>query len=1662
MKTGEVIDERYKVLKKLGSGGMGDVYRVNDLNNNATLALKISPDKHIEKEFLTLSRFQHPNIVKVYDFGIYNKKLYFTMEYIPGKNIYELFEHTLLHAPAQYQSLYSIIIQISQALRLIHFHNLIHGDIKPTNILISDVKPLTAKLTDFGLIQHLKRAKAKGTLQYIAPELLTGKSADQRADFFSLGVTLYQILTHKMPFKGNDSISFLRAYRKDRVIQPKMLNPTMSLKLNNLILKLLQSEPEKRIKNIEELQQAIYQISDKTPKISLYTPPFIGRKREISLLKETLEKTVTGKGQVILIQSGDGIGKTRLVQEFKLYAQTKGFEIKETLETFLNLPEHKIIDSLIKESRLFPILIIIEDIRSEQSIKINLIKYLIRVVEHAPVFLIITLSGQKLTDNFKKEFQALKYLNIINLNPLNLRETEALMKSMLLTHDNIESLLKLIYENTGGNPFLIQKFTQCLVEDKCLEKIKEKWLLNERKLKTLRLPKDIKDFIQPSLKNLTKKELFLLKVASILEENFTLPIIQDIIPSASLIFDSFLQKGLITEKVPRQYSFAHKLIPKMLQEQMGPEDKKTLHKKIAELLEKRFNKKLDDVAPALTRHYLEAGNKPKAYEFALRTGNQAKKTHTKETVKCFELALTLADQIKKQDDKPVIYETLGSLYQTLSEYPKAIKNYENALSFTPEHRASPIYKKLGQIYATQRKYKKALGYFNKGLKISKDPKEKSQLLSSIAWIYACLKDFKSALSCSSRAIELAEEHPDDRNLSQIYNTVGAVYYKNGKLNQATKYYTKALQFAEKAHNKGIIESASYNLGLIYWKAGKRNKARNLYEKGLKIVEDKGDAFGIAQYHKTLGILERDNGDYKKALHHHKIALDIFRGIDRKQEIVGSYGDIAITYKKKGELDKVIQSYRSALSILKKIKDKPLIAQIHNNLGDFYQKKGNEKKAMQNFKQALHIKEEIGDLQGTAFASQSIGELLMSTNKPKDALEFLNKGLKIFKDKNMKKELSELYQTFAEAHILLSELDSAEEYCKKGVKLSTKINNQLVLGMLFRTMGIIRSRQRKLDESLSHFSKSTELLKQLGAKYELGKTFLTFGEEIFSIKERIGKKFWQEGLLEDILTKLKEAEEIFKSLNALRELERVKKLNKEIEKYSPLFLHPIPGEDKRLKTLYRMTQIVNSTLDLDELLSRIFDLTIEATGAQRGLILLQEDQKLKVKIARNMDRQSILDMTGFSQTIAEDVANKGELIITPDAKNDPRFKDRKSVAKFKLLSILCIPLRIKEDTIGAIYLDNRKKEGIFTPEDLNFLRSFANQSGVAIENAKLTTQLKQANELLQLENISIKKEVDYLREVVEEKYRFGKLIGKSKPMQRVYTTLKKIVECESPVVIEGETGTGKELVANIIHYNGPRKEKKFVTINSSAISENLIESELFGHKKGAFTGATEDKEGLFEIADTGSIFFDEIAELSPQVQAKLLRVLENGELRRVGSTKSKKVNVRMITATNKDLKKRVEEGKFRKDLYYRLNVMSIKMPPLREKRDDILLLANHFLKEVNKKQGKKIRGFTPRVFYFLQNYGWPGNMRELENVIERAVIIADGEKITERELPLLLTKQSYPTKESPIPHPLKDAEKSCILTALNATSWNKKKAAKILRISRPTLDRKIKKYNLQAV
>ncbi|OHB76718.1 MAG: hypothetical protein A2Z34_00815 [Planctomycetes bacterium RBG_16_59_8] len=493
-------------------------------------------------------------------------------------------------------------------------------------------------------------------------------------------------------------------------------------------------------------------------------------------------------------------------------------------------------------------------------------------------------------------------------------------------------------------------------------------------------------------------------------------------------------------------------------------------------------------------------------------------------------------------------------------------------------------------------------------------------------------------------------------------------------------------------------------------------------------------------------------------------------------------------------------------------------------------------------------------------------------------------------------------------------------------------------------------------------------------------------------------------------------------------------------------------DPRVNLLLETIIAAVKVQELDPFLNIVVDNIIAITKAERGILLLHDkgSGSLTIHVARDNQGSAVKNVSDFSRSIPQKAIATRKAIFQMDIGTDESDLPTPSMKFYQLRTVMCAPLCVGETLLGALYVDSRASVKEFAETDLAIFEAVSNNISLAIENVRARDELQRRNEGIRR---ALEEENKWLRSSFAKQ---SQIIGECREMKAVYETIRKVATTDATVTIFGESGTGKEAIAHVIHDLSGRSGKPFVVVDCASIPENLLESELFGHEKGAFTGAESQKKGKFERADGGTLFLDEIAELPVGLQVKLLRAIETGELNVVGAEKAVRVDVRIIAATNQNIEKLVAESKFRHDLYHRLNVISLNVPPLRNRGEDIVLLARHFLHLANTQNDRSVRGLTSEAEESIAKHPWPGNVRELKHKIEQAVILSGNEYLTSEDLGLAARKEKIASLEEA----RDEFEKQHVVNALAQSKYNVTRAAEILGITRQHLQNLMKKHQIE--
>lgn len=1655
-----LIDAKYRVLANLGSGSGGTVYKVKDKLTNDILALKLCSSKKFEKlnllksDFFTLRNLNHPNIVRVVDFKrTSDDKCHFTMEFIDGENIFNFFKKR-----KELDAIYPVLAQVLNGLSYIHNKGLVHSDIKPENILVSISKDdkatlkgnLEVKLLDFGLARGLTApADIRGTLSYIAPEVLQCGRGDRRSDLYSLGMVLYEILANRRIAYTLNKLPLV-----ERDIPDEFLA---------IVTKLIKKEPEKRYYSVGEVIEDLSQIYPSLPEIevkpSTLSSPTIGRERELFRLYELAEKAKT-EGQIVFISGERGIGKSRILQEFKFECQKKDIFV-----TYIRCGEREnrpfaLLKRIFEESQLpmrifttksslsgesakfkifeeasnqlrklskkhHPLTVLVDDIELADNLSIEFLAYFSYELNENGILFVGTFEDEKSLSPIFEKIKGEKFLIEMELKKLDLSQTIS-MVSYILSSKDLNNIGEWVYGKTGGNPLFIEQTVEHLLKSNILIKKIDGWHLEIERLEEIRPVLSIEDAIDVMLKNLEQDEIEFLKSAAIMGERFNIDVLHKFLgldePTFFTLLNRLRIKDIIREDAQSNYAFSHGWMRNILYAKI--DNREVLHKKVFSL--SKDDPQADNVS--LAYQSLKGGLREEAYDYLVKAGKEAKGNYANESaLKYFKEALNIKES-------STIYESIGDICSITGAYEEALRNYNFALKNKPD---SQIYLKIGRVYRNRGDLKNAISYFDKGLIESPLSKSHIEILNEKVWTYLQKSDFPKALKYCTEAKEKAEKFKDKPLLADIYHNMGEIAFRKNNYEEAEGYFRESIKIKKTFKDDYKIALSYNNLAILFWRKGDLKIAEKYYKISLGLMRKIGHIKMTAIANSNLGIIYRNMWEWDKAVDCYEKSCDIFKKIGDKKSLAIVYNNIASIYHYKTNWNKAIECYEKSLKIREELEDERSIAVVLNNLANVYIEIDEPDKAKRYIDKALKLRKKANDLNGMAYSLLTLSLYYESMKDWKDSKKTLNQSLRLFKKTNNKSGVASVYSSFARIY---QDSAKSEEYAKKAYRLFKNLKDEWEIGKIKRIRGMIYAAKDEGNRAESSFKESEEIFRKLRVEYELARTL--FESAKFNLKRWEKKR--EPAELKTAYSHLKEAEEIFQRLELNKKFEEIHSLYREtLDEISLAYIPSITRKDQ-LNILYEVSKVINSILNLQSLFNTVINLVINLFNAERGVLLLFDEKTgtLRLRAGKKIDDVTIKDAARLSKSVIEQVAEKGEPIICEDARNDPRFKNRKSVILHNIRSLLCVPIKIRGSIIGTIYIDSSLSKNIFTKEDRDFFIALANLIGVAIENARFHRDLE--------------KESTYLKRKMTKRHSFHNLVGGSEKMQDLYNTIEVVANTDSTVLIEGETGTGKELVAMALHYSSKRRDDIFIPVSCRAIPETLLESELFGHSKGAFTGAIRDRKGLFEEATNGTIFLDEIGDAPLSIQAKLLRVLEQREIRRVGENVSRRVDTRVICATAKNLVEEVKKGNFRDDIFFRLNVVRVRIPPLRERKDDILLLAKYFQKLYSKKIGSSVRSFTNDAIELLLNYDWPGNVRELEKSIERACIFAEGPKITAKDIKLvgLETEELKTLKEAKV-----TMEKKMVRNALLKTKGNVAKASRELDIKRQQLQRLIKRYEL---
>ncbi len=1024
-------------------------------------------------------------------------------------------------------------------------------------------------------------------------------------------------------------------------------------------------------------------------------------------------------------------------------------------------------------------------------------------------------------------------------------------------------------------------------------------------------------------------------------------------------------------------------------------------------------------------------------ELQLRMGRVNKKmSRFEEACQNFREALRITKTAKSPIEE-IVYELTDSLYK--------MNSYTYALEIIKKHYPSlknkywlcKIILQQAEINIELNNDKEAKTYADQiyeEYEAIEDQEKKQRIFAEtkkiLGKLYYYTNQWEKAEAAFNEANTIFRNLSDIAGQAAISNNLGILNMYKGEWKEAEDKYLKSLSLEKKRYNLDGISVCYNNLGGLWDDRGDYKKSLNYFNEALKIKKMLSDRYNICNIYNNIGVTYMDNGEFEKAAEAFEKTLEIARNFNLLKNLIAALNNMGALCFKSGKWSKAVDCYNEAIDKSKNYDFIEGLCTSYNNLGELYEKRGEYELAYDLFFKASKIIPQLNDEYQRAEIWGNMGSVLTNLHKFSEAYGFLVESLDFFKSLNAHDKIIEGCHKMAFYFIQTRNYESASYYLELALTKAEEINNNFEIGKTYFLKGLLERKDAKYAQE--NFEKASKIFVETKNYYELALANYEFASILYENKE------WQQAL--EILHNNKK---ILKEYGAISLIEKNDLFIQKIEKtYDPEIQEGRRQESLLIK-FNETTQNLKSISSFDSLLEYTLDSFVDLAEADGGLICLYntranpESWEYKLFNSFSNEEKDYDSMMNVIQKTFHD--NKVQNYKQPHFASDYN-------------NIISFPLSFHNDVLGVILLFSTHGSHYFSERICNLLNALSNQTVVIIENFRHSAlSLSHAN----------------IREELSSPQIFTNIIGKSEKMQEIFDIIEKVKDVPTTVLLEGQSGTGKELIAKAIHYNSVRQNKKFVAQYCGSLPETLLESELFGHVKGSFTGATYDKKGLFEIADGGTFFLDEIADISLSTQAKLLRFLQEGEIKRVGSTRTQRVDVRVICATNVSLQDKIEKGEFRLDLYYRLNVIKIEVPRLSERKSDIPLLAIHFLDKYNKKMNKNIKGITDEAMRYFMNCDWPGNIRQLENEIERAVTLVENDSyIKPSDLSEDIFRHSIGeesldlTDKTQLKDAIEELERSMIFKALERNSWNQTQSAKELGLSRQGLIKKIKRYELE--
>lgn len=1707
--TGSTLVGRYRLDRLLGTGGMGQVYLACDLaQGERQVAVKTLRDpetaRWIRKEFETVSLMVHPNIARVFDFGkdLTLDQVFYTCEYVAGKPAQEAV------AGYSFADKLDTCAQILRALHYIHAQGYLHCDMKPQNVLVEEtfdlqgqVRP-TARVLDFGLATVVPRQAmaVRGTYSYMAPEWFQGGVPGAYTDIYSTGIMFYEMTFSALPFEAVSTQSCVDFHLEGELEFPP--DSDVPDWWRNILLTMTSKEVADRYLSARDCLAAIRRHAGQELAVfdeEQWSPdtglggPWLGRQ---DVLLSTMEfadrclERIHDGGAMLFLEGFQGVGKTRLLQELKRRFQLEGRTVVQmsgasphgafgplvsVLEGLLGKAEaftqdrvaHRVTaltNRLLEFGAGQPVVLLVDDVHS--------------LDEHSRQFLLTLLNSVRFNLD---SAQPTARLAVIATHPQGDRDTVPLADHSLATFRTIplmeqedvqrlmtlalgvgsipDELLKEGWAASKGRPKLVAEFTLFLRDAACLTYTPDGLRFDRRKLPRKGLPGSVEQYLKSAWKNFGTQEKNLLSTLAALYSAQSLPVLSEIAGMDVWELDTLLadlaQRGLVGFQVQLDRPLpiidvaTHK---KLFLSGLTNSQQHKLHERIATVLEREHSLR-KPLHASLAFHWYHAGRADQCAPHAIPGARY-------QLEKCnFHRSLELTDIAVDTGAEPsAVAELYFTIYRLWGRYGEGVQCLERLAGTVEEQTEKGVITlHIAELLFRSGSYEDSLKRIESLL--ARDNSARGQALALQARIY--FFQGKHDLSRSTGEEGMLALPQQSREFALCASMVGLVRVYEGKFKQGAKYLETALGVMRHVGTASDVSFVQNSVGLAYHRLKDFKTARLNYETALNIAQTAGDAERTTISSMNLSVLLQETGEFGEAIQRYQRALAMAYQSQNLTVLVRLYFNLGNIHRYLGMLKKALDFTQRSLELAGRLDMRLMQGLGYMLAGEIltFQEQGDQ--AHESLDKAEKIFEELSALDEQIECSIDRIELLSSQGKSADAAGLGHKTLALARSHNLHNHA--LRTALAGAQAMLdgddpADADKAQEMLVEVERTALDSGNPELQWRLWTLRTFAHSRK--------------------GAPSKVAATARKAETALAALRQKIPEDFHSV---------------FFKRADRQRVLNQFSQLSSRLAQLADT-IQPGTGpgrsvarRQKWMSQLIQFNKRLVSEYDLEKLLEALIDVVVDLSDAERGFVLLRAKDGLEVVVARNMDREVIRkSRSKFSTSIAQQVMVSGETVRLDDAIEAGDFREKESVMALRIRSVVCLPLPGRSGTMGAMYLDNRFKPGVFDEEVIDMLKAFSEQAALAVDNAQLIQRYQSSVAQLEKSQAEVERlnarlaekvrfqeallaqkseEIEHQQAQLEDRYQFGSIVGRSRAIRSMFSIMERIKEADVPVLIVGESGVGKELVARALHYNGARKNARFVSINCAALPDSLLESELFGYVKGAFTDAQSEKKGLFTIADQGTLFLDEVGDMSLAMQAKLLRVLQEGEFTPLGSEVMLTSDVRIVAATNRDLKEMVKTSDFRQDLYYRLDVVSIEVPPLRRRKEDVPLLIEHFLEQYAANSKTAAPVLSSEAGQALMSYNWPGNIRELQSAVMTAAVFAvDGvirlESLRTKPEVLATEGTQYEPLRTLDDLELRHLEKRAIIAALQRTDGNKLKAARLLGISRRALYNKLEAYGIQ--